>query len=118
MDSRSLQTLVCTYGHMLQAQAMIYQVVLVVLHLMMKEILSLVSSLNILFTTTTTVRLGGQNVPTNKMFTGDPLWDGEGCLGNNQCCNKAGMPWFFRQFLQVVTADMLVRICHDWSYIE
>ena len=118
MDSQSLQTLVSTYGRMLQAQAMTCQAVLVVSHLMMKEILSLVPSLSILFTTTTTVRLGGQNVPTNKMFTGDPLWDGEGCLGNNQCCNEAGMPWFFRQFPQVVTADMLVKICHDWSYTE
>jgi len=45
-------------------------------------------------------------------YTSDPLWDGDGCIGdNNNCCVDHGMPWFFRQFPTVQNDDLEVRIC-------
>ena len=32
----------------------------------------------------------------NTYYTADPLWDGEGCLETNHCCNELGMPLFFK----------------------
>ena len=50
---------------------------------------------------------------TSKLYTDDPLWDGEGCGPENSCCYAPGMPWFFRQFPVAVNGDIEVRICHD-----
>ena len=45
-------------------------------------------------------------------YTNDPLWDGNGCVGeNNNCCASHGMPWFSRQFPVVQNDDIEVRIC-------
>ena len=47
-------------------------------------------------------------------FTGDPLWDGSGCISaNNNCCTNVGLPWFFRQFPTAQQDDIEVRLCVD-----
>ena len=46
-------------------------------------------------------------------YTNDPLWDGEGCEENNNCCNDAALPWFIRQFPTAKQEDVEDRICHD-----
>ena len=38
-------------------------------------------------------------VQLNRYFTGDPLWDGAGCIANNNCCTNTNQPWFLRQFV-------------------
>ena len=43
----------------------------------------------------------------------DPLWDGDGCGPGNNCCNEAGMPWFYRALPQKVDAYIEVRLCTD-----
>ena len=52
------------------------------------------------------------------LYSGDPLWDGAGCLSENSCCYDAGMPWFFRQFPVTTTGDIEVRICHDQRFTD
>ena len=47
------------------------------------------------------------------LYTNDPLWDGEGCHDNNDCCTDAALPWFSRQFPAAKQEDVEVRICHD-----
>ena len=51
---------------------------------------------------------------THATFTNDPLWDGSGCLhDNNNCCVDPSLPWFVRQFPQALQDDIEMRICHD-----
>ena len=53
-------------------------------------------------------------VPSDTYFTGDPLWDGIGCVSaNNNCCTDVGLPWFFRQFPAAQQDDIEVRLCVD-----
>ena len=50
-------------------------------------------------------------------YTNDPLWDGDGCVGdNNNCCTNPSMPWFFRQFATSQNEDIEARICRDEKF--
>jgi hypothetical protein len=40
----------------------------------------------------------------------DPLWDGEGCEGENKCCDRGG-PWFCKQLPQPTQDDIEMRVC-------
>ena len=51
-------------------------------------------------------------------YTSDPLWDGEGCLGTNHCCNEPGMPWFSRQFPTAMNGDIAASICRDQPFLD
>ena len=55
---------------------------------------------------------------TNAIFyTGDPLWDGNGCFNSNtNCCANPEMLWFHREFAKVQEDDIEVRICNDQSF--
>ena len=48
-----------------------------------------------------------------KWYTGDPLWDGEGCPAGNTCCDPPNLPWFHRRINTSVTDDIEVRWCRD-----
>ena len=50
-------------------------------------------------------------VDLNRYYTEDPLWDGTGCLVNNNCCIDANQPWFFRQLVTNRQDDIEVRLC-------
>ena len=52
------------------------------------------------------------------LYDSDPLWDGAGCLPENNCCYDAGLPWFFRQFPVTTTGDIEVRICRDQAFSD
>ena len=64
---------------------------------------------------------GSPNHPTGSSFTwftGDPLWDGAGCGGQEgPCCNRAGLPWFKKSLSIPTTASISVRVCRDTSSI-
>ena len=50
---------------------------------------------------------------TGTLYTGDPLWDGQGC-GTNEtvCCSAPGLPWFHRDYGNVTTTDYIeLRVC-------
>ena len=52
----------------------------------------------------------------NKLYTADPLWDGNNCNGlESDCCKSTSLPWFNKQF-DTVTSDYIeVRVCADQS---
>ena len=60
---------------------------------------------------------GSLNHPSSSpltWFTGDSLWDGAGCRGQEgPCCNRVGLPWFNKEILNHSTATINVRICLD-----
>ena len=45
-----------------------------------------------------------------RYYFDDPLWDGEGCEGENECCNRGG-PWFCKQLPQPTQDDIEMRVC-------
>ena len=44
-------------------------------------------------------------------YLDDPLWDGDGCPANNNCCANAGLPWFCKTLPTEVKEDIEVRLC-------
>ncbi|XP_065901870.1 uncharacterized protein [Dysidea avara] len=51
------------------------------------------------------------------LYSQDPLWDGYNCPSENNCCNRPGMPWFFRQLPVKESAPSIeVRICNDQGF--
>ena len=51
------------------------------------------------------------------LHTNDPLWDGNKCPSENNCCNQPGMPWFFQQLPVKESAPSIeVRICNDQGF--
>ena len=58
---------------------------------------------------------GNSNGSASKLFTDDPLWDGQGC-GTQEvsCCSVPGLPWFHRDYGNVTTMDYIeLRVCAD-----
>ncbi len=51
--------------------------------------------------------------PGTAILTEDPLWDGEGCGPNNDCCEFNNPPWFCTRLPQPTTDDLELRVCHD-----
>ena len=50
-----------------------------------------------------------------KLYTSDPLWDGQGCgSAETACCTALGLPWFHRDYGSTTTTDYLeLRVCGD-----
>ena len=46
-------------------------------------------------------------------FPDDPLWDGDGCGPNNDCCSFNSPPWFTVELPTPTTDDIEVRNCAD-----
>ena len=44
-------------------------------------------------------------------YSGDPLWDGQGCPSTSTCCQFNNPPWFCKQLQQPMTDSIEVRIC-------
>ena len=53
---------------------------------------------------------GSRTQPQPRYYFDDPLWDGEGCEGENECCNRGG-PWFCKQLPQPTQDDIEMRVC-------
>ena len=63
---------------------------------------------------------GNPSIPSgfaNKLYTADPLWDGEQCNGlESLCCNSTTLPWFHK-VLDSPTNDYIeARICGDQEF--
>ena len=51
----------------------------------------------------------------SKLYTDDPLWDGEGCgTLEGDCCAAAGLPWFYRS-LNTTTDYIELRDCGSFT---
>ena len=46
-------------------------------------------------------------------YLSDPLWDGQDCPANGECCLQLGMPWFYRRSIVAVSESIEVRICKN-----
>ena len=44
-------------------------------------------------------------------FDNDPLWDGEGCDSQSDCCRFNSPPWFCKQLPAQTTDDIEMRVC-------
>ena len=49
----------------------------------------------------------------HKVYTDDPLWDGDGCGAANTCCSLNNPPWFSKQLPSTTTGNIEMRICRD-----
>ena len=47
------------------------------------------------------------------LYPDDPLWDGDGCGPNNDCCSFNSPPWFTVELPTPTTDDIEVRNCAD-----
>ena len=53
---------------------------------------------------------GSRTNAQRRYYFDDPLWDGEGCEGENECCDRGG-PWFCKQLPQPIQDDIETRVC-------
>ena len=54
------------------------------------------------------------SVISQKLYTSDSLWDGDGCGSVEQdCCNASGLPWFHKVLTSSTTKALEMRICAD-----
>ena len=48
------------------------------------------------------------------LYSNDPLWDGQQCLGEEApCCTHPNMPWFNKTLSETTTEDIELRVCGD-----
>ena len=47
------------------------------------------------------------------VYSGDPLWDGRGCMSTSTCCIFNDPPWFHKQLSDPTTDDVEMRVCTD-----
>ena len=57
------------------------------------------------------------SIPSNTLYTSDPLWDGQGCGSRESpCCSAPGLPWFHRDYGNTTTTDYIeLRVCSSSS---
>ena len=53
------------------------------------------------------------NAHTGSFYPDDPLWDGDGCGPNSDCCSFNSPPWFTAELPTPTTDDIEVRNCGD-----
>ena len=52
-----------------------------------------------------------------RFYPDDPLWDGQGCGSNSECCTFNNPPWFCTELDQSTSDDIELRLCAD-QYID
>ena len=48
-----------------------------------------------------------------RFYPDDPLWDGQGCGSNSECCTFNHPPWFCTELDQSISDDIELRLCAD-----
>jgi hypothetical protein len=56
---------------------------------------------------------GSRMVVESRYYFDDSLWDGEGCEGENECCDRGG-PWFCKKLPQPTQDDIEMRVCTNY----
>ncbi len=54
---------------------------------------------------------GSRQTTENIFYSDDPLWDGQGCGENSDCCDFNSPPWFCKQLPEPTTDDIELRLC-------
>ena len=53
----------------------------------------------------------------NTLYTNDPLWYGQQCVGTEApCCTYPNMPWFIKTLNETTSEDIELRLCADWNH--
>ena len=56
------------------------------------------------------------NTAQLKLFTSNPLWDGQNCGSvDSNCCSATGIPWFHRTYSVATDDNLELRVCGDQS---
>ena len=56
----------------------------------------------------------GTSIPRETWYTNDPLWDGNGCGGDEgPCCNNTQQPWFQTKTRTPTMANIDAWVCLD-----
>ncbi len=54
--------------------------------------------------------------PTSRLYSEDPLWDGDGCtVAGNTCCEFNNPPYFTKHLTNSTNNDLEVRACGHWT---
>ena len=56
---------------------------------------------------------GNIGLTEDMLYSDDPLWDGNGCISTNNCCQFNSPPWFCKSLPDSTTDDLEVRICKN-----
>ena len=107
--------LISIYGNMLSTLVMmiIFKVVLttvLVLDAQEDLLLHLLEKIIIVRLAT----FGSLNI--SEYYTDDPVWDGAGCLVNNNCCANVNQPWFFHQLVTARQDNIAGRLCTRYEF--
>ena len=54
----------------------------------------------------------------NNRIYENPLWDGEGCISTDSCCQFNSPPWFCKTLPQPTTDDLELRICCNQHHTD
>ena len=49
----------------------------------------------------------------HRLYHNNPLWDGQGCGSNSECCTFNNPPWFCTELDQSTSDDIELRLCGD-----
>jgi hypothetical protein len=55
----------------------------------------------------------GPRVQRGRVYSTDPMWDGEGCSATSTCCQLNNPPWFCTTLPRPTTDDIELRICRS-----
>ena len=50
---------------------------------------------------------------SNTFHSANPLWDGDECAGDNECCPTDNPPYFLKTLSQPTTNDIEMRVCRN-----
>ena len=50
---------------------------------------------------------------SNNFHSANPLWDGDECVANNECCPTDNPPYFLKTLSQPTTDDIEMRVCRN-----
>ena len=53
---------------------------------------------------------GAVNAYFGKFFRDNPLWDGSGCKGDNECCSFNSPPWFYKKLLAPTEEPIVMKV--------
>ena len=58
---------------------------------------------------------GVESRPQQRFYGEDPLWDGQGCGSESNCCEFNNPPWFCRELEEPTIENIELRICSSHS---